>query len=150
MNIVKISATAEIVSSVAILITLIYLAIETNQNSEALFTTSRQQLLDSDLELLEYIGEHPELFRDMDRQDLSEDNILTIRMFLLRMLRVREFAWNQYQSGVMDEATWQSYMQGGIGLFATDRGQEYLKTGTRPFSQDFVEAFSDLVPISQN
>ncbi len=52
MNWTKLSAISEILSSVAILVTLIYLAIQTQQNADATQADTRQAILAADQQFL--------------------------------------------------------------------------------------------------
>ncbi len=61
MNWTKASAVAEILSSVAILITLVYLVVEIQQNAEATQADTRQAVLASDQQFLELLIDSPEL-----------------------------------------------------------------------------------------
>jgi len=59
MNWSKASAAAEILSSVAILATLVYLAIEIQQSAEATQANTRQAMLASDQQFLELLVDSP-------------------------------------------------------------------------------------------
>ena len=63
----KASAIAEIVSSVAVLVTLVYLAIQTKElaaqtevNTAAIIATSRMGALNADMQLMRMIADYPE------------------------------------------------------------------------------------------
>lgn len=60
MKIEKIAATSEIISSVAIVVTLIYLSIQTQQTNSALLANSRQTTMMADVELITTIINNPE------------------------------------------------------------------------------------------
>lgn len=67
MKIEKLSAWSEIVSSIAILLTLVYLAIQTGQNAtqmqqnaEAIKASTRQQMLSTDMAFLRDIFNDPQ------------------------------------------------------------------------------------------
>lgn len=104
----KWSAIAEIISSVAILITLLYLAIQTQQNTDAVQASVRQAMLAEDRESLYKIIEFPSLNK---RTDLTEIEEVQLFANLIAFIRMRENHWLQYQNGVLDEATWLSYRQ---------------------------------------
>lgn len=61
MNLTKLSAVTEIVSSIAIVITLIYLTVQTQQNTEALHANSRQATIAADIEFLTTLMDNPEI-----------------------------------------------------------------------------------------
>lgn len=104
----KWSAIAEIVSSVAILITLLYLSIQTQQNTDAIQASVRQAMLAEDRESLYKIIEFPSLNK---RIELTETEEVQLFANMIAFIRMRENHWLQYQNGVLDEATWLSYRQ---------------------------------------
>ncbi len=108
----KLSAISEIVSSVAVLITLIYLAIQTQQANEALIANSRQATMTADVEIVGALISNPQAFANL-RKPFSELTLVEQGQnanVLAGLLRIREFAWFQYKSGVLDEVTLRSYL----------------------------------------
>ena len=109
MNWTKVSAAAEIISSLAILITLLYLVVEIGQNTTSLQANARQEILDQDADFLMSRVNNPKLARLPDKPDLTDDEIQQLANHTLVFVRMRENAWLQYKSGALDEATWASY-----------------------------------------
>ena len=109
MNLSKLADLSEIVSSVAIVVTLIYLVVEINQNTDALYAESRQSVLTaSQAELFELV-EHPDIILSVVKeQPLTEADQVKIGAWLAAAMRAREFSWLQYSSGIIDEAQWAS------------------------------------------
>ena len=105
MSWTKLSAIAELVSSIAILATLGYLAVQTQQNTAAIVSNSRQESLNSELAFIRMIVDYPET--DMVENRPMEE----VRPVLVgaALLRIREHQWLQYREGLLDEQTWQSY-----------------------------------------
>lgn len=132
-NLNKWSAIAQVVSSLAIVITLVYLAVQTRQNTDAIHATSRQNVVAAEVELINTSIEYPEV--NMITQGLSDGRIeypgfsATMQLVysggdlggfspkdvgrtfahLTKLLRVREGSWMQYNNGVLDDETWQVY-----------------------------------------
>lgn len=113
MNWTKASALAEIVSSIAIVITLVYLGIQTQQvarqteqNTAAVISNVRQQSLDTEVSMLfkmiDYADEVP---GDRPVAEVRADLIIGIA------IRIRETQWLQFQDGLLDERTWNTYMR---------------------------------------
>jgi hypothetical protein len=109
MNWTKASAVAEILSSVAILITLVYLVVEIQQNAEATQAETRQAILDSDQQFLELYVDSPELHRLQFEADLSDEERIRLSFVLTTFVRMRESNWLQYENGTLDDVTWQAY-----------------------------------------
>lgn len=119
VNVNKLAAIAEIISSIAIVVTLVYLTIETRQNTDALMANSRQAALNGDLAIMSNAMDHPDVGRALFNAsaDVSDDEVRH-RALLISFLRVREFVWAQYQAGLMDEDDWQSYIRPVGNVFA--------------------------------
>ena len=109
MNWTKTSAVAEILSSVAILATLVYLGIEIQQNADATQANTRQAMLASDQQFLELIVENPDLHLLWYKPELSDEESVRLSYFLISHFRMRENNWLQNQNGILDDATWHSY-----------------------------------------
>ena len=110
MKLEKLSAMAELISAVAIVVTLGYLAIQTRQNTAAVQATTRQAMLAEDRELLGLrleFGVQELMIREAG--SLSDDEMIRLSTWLVIFLRNRENQWLQRQNGVIDEATWATY-----------------------------------------
>lgn len=124
MKLEKLSALSEIVSSIAILITLIYLAIQTNQNTEqmrqnaeATKASTRQQMLGTDMAFLRDILENPEIVSLQYKAKLSDAEKAKVAAQYTMFLRQRENNWIQYKNGALDELSWHS-MKSTINVIA--------------------------------
>ena len=95
----KWSAIAEILSSIAILFTLFYLAVQTTRisrqtelNTAALLANARQNALNSELDLLFAEMDHPEAWtgpRLASRADTSDEVLLGIPIDSIAFFRMR-------------------------------------------------------------
>jgi hypothetical protein len=112
MKVEKLSAVAELVSSVAIVITLGYLAIQTQQNTVAMQATVRQAMLTDDRELLFRQIEYPLLVaaRTGDT-DLSDEEFVRLGSYLVRsnsgesMAPVQEWCHRRENLGDVPDCT---------------------------------------------
>ena len=43
--------------------------------------------------------------------------------WLVMYLRITEFAWYQYQNGILDKTSWESYMAPTVAVFEADRAR---------------------------
>lgn len=100
------AAIGEIVSSLAILVTLVYLAIQTRQNTAAVQSSVRHTMLEEDRESLRMVIEKSILNR---RVNLTAEQETQVQAFLIHFLRTRENHYLQYLSGSLDKPTWISY-----------------------------------------
>jgi len=103
---------AQIVSSIAVLVTLIYLAIQARQTQHALNAASRQGIMAGDLQLLSGTVSSVDVasLLTKDAVELTPGESFAVGSWCAGFVRVREFAWFQYQAGVLDETTWRSYI----------------------------------------
>jgi len=123
-----ISAVSDILAAIAVVASLWLVAGQLRQNTKAIVATSRQGLLDADLRLITGFIDHainPHLISDSDA--LTPEDERRIIWMVVKALRVREFAWHQYKSGILDEQSWQSYMQPVPGIFSSERARSVLE-----------------------
>jgi len=147
----KWSAIAEVVSSVAIIATLVYLAIQTQQNTAAVQAATRQAMLEQDRESLYKLIDYPFLDK---RTDLTPEEATRVTAYITAFLRMRENHWLQYQSGVLDEETWASYRGALIGVvFSSEFGralwheQTDVRGGFAPGFVDNINRWLEETPI---
>jgi hypothetical protein len=107
-----VATVAQIVSSIAVLATLIYLAIQTKQTHNALFAASRQGTMAADVEMLSATFGDKDVasLAVKDPAELTGGEDFAVGAWCAAFVRVREFAWFQYQAGILDESTWLSYV----------------------------------------
>ena len=141
MNPQDISAIAEIVGSIAIVATLVYLAIQMKQNTNALLATSRGTTMMADVTMLSSIINHATaVYGD---EDLSAEQQRQFEIFLAMYLRIREFAWFQHQNGILDEATWKAYMGPTKRILSTPQGKNtwaLISSELDPIFVAYIEA----------
>ena len=104
------SAVAQIVGSAAIVVTLIYLAMQIRQNTDAMHAAAREAIAERDVEWLYSLVDNPEL-GPLFRKDepLTEVEASRMNASLVAFMRIREANFRQYKSGVLDKDTWANY-----------------------------------------
>jgi hypothetical protein len=147
MNWTKASSVAEILSSVAILATLVYLAIEIQQNAEATQANTRQSMLASDQQFLQQIVDNPELHLYWYQAELSDEEKVRLSYFLITQFRMRESNWFQYRSGTLDEATWRSYRASIAVVLSAPRTRSWWRNFDvdRLFDPEFTTMVDELI-----
>lgn len=139
LNWAAISAVSDILAAIAVVASLWFVASQLSQNTKAIIANSRQGLLDADLGLISGFIDHaldPHLISDSD--ELTPENERRVTWMVVKALRVREFAWHQYKSGILDEQSWQSYMEPVPGIFTSERARSVLEfyTGDEAFLEE--------------
>jgi len=140
----KWAAIAEIVSSFAILATLVYLAIQTQQlvtqtqqNTAAILSASRQEALNAELQLTRMIFDAPitSLSEPLEPGLIGrKQRIVDVSLF-----RVREHQWLQSQEGILDEATMQTYLDVLVSnIRSSERVRQHWNEFSPTLTPDFV------------
>ena len=150
----KWSAVAEILSAVAILITLAYLAVQTRysalqveQNTAALLAANRQASMDAEIQWL-YLGlDHPEIASafnfsspiysngEYDRETFDKARIAGVAF-----LRMRENTWFDYRSGSLDREIWEGHRSVLIGYL---NGSDFFRAVWDTYSSGLPPEFQD-------
>jgi hypothetical protein len=142
MNWTKVSAIAEILSSVAVLATLVYLAIQTQQNTTAIQADVRQGLVASTQAILLYASSNPEIDEFYYKPELTDGEKRRLSTFLLTLATNFETYWLQYQNGSLDERTWRAQLGAIVGTFSAPRTRTWWKNavaqGTAGLDPEFV------------
>ena len=124
---VAISAVAEVLGVVAVVVSLVFVGLQVRQNTRAVQSSSRQGLLDADLALIAgYISHSVDPHLIGDDVKLTPEDERRFVWLLIKAIRIREFAWQQYKAGMLDEESWLSYMAPVAGMFSTARGKVVL------------------------
>jgi len=126
MSLDTVALIAQVISSIVIILTLLYLAKQTRQTNVALLANSRQTTMTTDVDFLLRLMAHPEVNwqpSEGDAPELSADRVAASRA-TVAFIRIREFAWFQYQSGILDEAAWKSIMAPTARVLSSDIGRE--------------------------
>lgn len=148
MNWAKLSAASEILSSVAILITLVYLAIQTQQNAEAIMASTRQEVFAADQEFLLELSRASNIEDIRYKPELTDHERVQLGFVLLTFVRMRESTWTQYQNGVLDEETWESYRNSIASMLGTPNGMKFWRNyavATEMFDPQFMSYVSELL-----
>jgi hypothetical protein len=137
------SAIAEIVSSIAIVITLAYLAVQTSQTNEALRANSRQATMETEVSIILASLNHP----DSASAPVAPSDVGAYRRMLLlaATARLREFSWYQYQNGILDEELWRTYARTTARLFGDEYGNQVWASFESELDPQFVAYMNNLI-----
>lgn len=144
----RISAIAEIISSVAIVLTLVYLTIETRQNTEALHASSREVTLMMDVQFLLTSMENPTVALLGNKEELSELEANQLATGLSAFLRIREYSYIQYEAGILDEATLASYNNATPLVLGSEFARNYWASISQRLHPGFVSYTNQLLEES--
>ena len=135
------ASVAEIMSGIAVVVTLIFLILGIRANTDAQLAASRQTSVLADVTLIGAIIGNPEvnesLMKPLSELSFSEQEQAGNAM--AGLVRTREFAWSQYQNGAMDKATMDSYMGTLVRwIEAGEVGRFYWELFAQEINPEFV------------
>ena len=134
---------AEIISALAIVVSLVFVGLQVRQsaeetaiNSNAVQASVRESILQSDMNLLLYAGEHDLMEGPITPEKRQKQLALTVAQ-----IRARENAWVQHQNGIVDDATYLSYRDAFIKNLSNEEMRSTWKELTSYY--DLVPGFAD-------
>jgi len=149
MNWNRTSAVAEIVSSAAILATLVYLAIQTQQvatqtqqNTIAIQAQARASLTEMGMAVLDHGIQNPNIIASwFQSQPLTQEQKVALSFWLFEFVGQREFMWLQNQNGIIDERTLDTLISDVDQVLANPRTLNWWNlTSDFFFDPEFVRA----------
>lgn len=141
MTLEQLSDLANIIGVILIVASLAYVAIQVRQNTDAQLAASRQTSLEADVALIAAAIANPEAAGNLVRplSDLTFAEQEQVGNLMAGLVRTREFAWSQYQHGVMDKGTMDSYMGTLVRwIKAGETGRHYWKLFSEEIDPKFV------------
>lgn len=149
------SAVAEIISSFAIVVTLIYLSIQTRQNTAAIQANTRQTMVSNDLAVLNAGMDHSHVLTKMTKNlELSDDDKPILESYLIMLVRTREYQWLQYRNGLLDQQAWEAYLSGlAVNLCFPHSRTWWDLVANDYFDHEFVDAVNKYLkgfPVVEN
>jgi hypothetical protein len=146
MNWTKWSSIAEIVSSIAILMTLIYLTLEIRQNTDAIQADAREGAMQGDVGWLYQMVQDPELNILLNqREPLTEAEATKLQAYLIAFMRLKEVNYLQYKTGVLDPESWANYQTSIVnGPLASRNGRNWwFNFGSVLFDRELAAQISE-------
>jgi hypothetical protein len=148
MKLEKMAALAEIISSVAIVATLAYLAIQAQQTNRMLLGDSRQAALEADLTILSSQINNPEVASRILGYDVED---VQNQALLISFMRIREYQWLQFNNGTLDREAFESYVSPVAFWLSSEIGAEWWTGGIQSsFDAEFVEFVDQLVSTQRD
>ena len=142
------------ISGVAVVVSLIYLAVQVRQNTRSVraasFQALSESLSDRTLRLAEDADLHGIYTRGLRGEDLSEQDSQRFGTILMSLLRVSSNPFVQYRAGFLTEDQWQRfavcrspfYRREGAEIFGLGRGQCLEQSSLRSSMPRFAREMS--------
>ncbi len=137
----------EFIGAIVIIATLIYLAMQVKQNTNALHAQSRQSVLAGSQAELLALTENPNIHTSIVKKEpLTQEEHVKLHGWLTAAMRLREFSWLQYQSKVIDEVQWSTEVNVIKAILQPERTRAWWESlGRNLFGAAFAEFVDELL-----
>ncbi len=153
MTIMELGAIGEIIGAIAVVVTLIYLAIQVRQNTNALKLNTTQSVTEELQDMFALLASNQDLTEVFVRA--SRDSELRgpergrYSAFTSNLIRVYENAFLQRRAGVIDQAHWVGMTRMMIDYTSMAAFQQYWLDRKHWVSDDFQDYMeADVIPAS--
>jgi hypothetical protein len=100
---------SQIISAVAIVLSLLFVGVQIQQSSETTQAQIRQAMLQAELDIVFYAGNNQLMTTDEPSVELG--NAEQAQSYMVAMFRTRELYWWQHEQGQIDDTTYQGYLK---------------------------------------
>lgn len=140
-------AVAEIVASVAVVASLVFVVVSLNQNTMAVQASNDNFLYQLEDARMADITSDPEMadvfYRASSGEELSQAELFRYEYWVLRQLNVWEIAFIRYRDGLMPASQWQSWDESLSSTVISRLAHEtwlHYRTGYRSEFRNHVDA----------
>lgn len=114
MNWDAISAIADVVGVLAVIVTVVYLALQIRQNTRSVRAATEQNLMSQEMEIFALTAEHANVYRrgNADLSSLDEDEALIHENLVFAHMSQLYSGWVQFHHHIIPEPTWRAYVNG--------------------------------------
>ena len=147
MNWEAISAIAQILGVIVVVITLVYLAAQVRQGNLFARSQARQRMIEqAQSELYAQLADPSITYANVKDGTLTEEEQAKLSLFLVSFMRQREWEWFQYQDRVIGKDVYGSYHEVIAIHLGTRRGRKWWKAlGRYAFNSAFVSEVDQLL-----
>ncbi len=136
MNIEALGNIGDFVSGIAVLVTLVYLAMQIRTNTRALELASRERVATEYREVSDYYG-NPPVARAMSAAlrrypDIDYDQIAYFHTAMNKESLFFQAVYARHESGQLEDDTYQAYLRWYSSLIATPGGSRWFDDVARP------------------
>ena len=144
MNWDALGAIGEIVGSVAVVITIAYLAVQMRQSRRFAKSASVNQSRAAVTDFLRGLSDNAEIAKIYsagmkDRSSLEDHERLRFDLVIFQMLRITETAYLEHQDGFISDEIWQSQWRQARPILRTVGGMESWKRQKGMVSVSFMQ-----------
>jgi len=150
MNWDAIGAVGEIFGALAVFVSLVYLAVQTRNNTRALRSSAFHQVRESFSQVSLAMAADPELAilvnsAVMNEQSLTDNEIIRYHSLLTTLVRRGESAYFQSSEGNLQMETWVGIKETLVNALSNDYGVTWLDRASGRFTKEYIEDISKAV-----
>jgi len=145
MNLSDLANVSEIIGSIAILVTLIFLALQIKQNTRATVASASQDAAKTESNALAQLLNYPEMAISLTKDELTDVEVVRLFAYLSLLLRAHEQYWQQHQLGVIDETTITRYQGSLVAQLSFPSSRNWWTVYQARFDPRFSSRVNDLL-----
>ena len=141
---------AEMLSSVAVVASLIYLAIQVRQSNALARAQTRQVMMQMGQQEINKFVDDPSIWNLWTKEELSRDERIRLHSWLVAHLRQREYEWLEKQEGIIDPKMFEAYAAVISLVLGTERTRRWwsVHSHSPAFDAGFVTFVDELLAKS--
>jgi len=144
MTLEQLGSLGEFIGAMAVVVSLIYVALEIRSNSRSTRLAALQTAMESSQRIIELPARDRDLARVIrigsnDPDSLTEDEYAQYRYWLVLSLRSTENMFVQYKAGALDEETWIARSGTVKWMMDTPGGRKVWASTSNRYLVDFQE-----------
>lgn len=143
MDLASVSALAQVVSAVGVIISLVYLAIQVQQNTRAVRNSTHHVLTLTRLDYITMVAQNADLSHILrvgvqDLGQLDEDERQRFNLLMYYMFSSGENFYYQYRQGALDAEQWERWC-GTLRVYFRQPGiRAWFETHLTPFAASYT------------
>lgn len=151
MNLESIALLSEILASIAVVITLVYLAKQVRQSTRVNRASARHSLSEFAFELSKFRAEHSDRWAKVMHENELSDGDLEFRNWNHMMLLLHaETYYHHYKLSLMPNNHWDNYAKFIVAVLNSPGFEDYWNEVGFAFSEDFADWMNKILLDQKN
>ncbi len=153
MTLQELGNLGEFIAAIAVLVTLVYLAIQVRHANTLARAQTRERMVEqAQQEVYKGFVDNPAIVRSLYKPEaLDETEWIQLSGWILAAMRQREYEYFQMRAGVIEKEIWEAYR----GLIAIHLGSERMRKwwdewGGEPFDPEFRRMVAEFLAERAN
>jgi hypothetical protein len=143
MTLEQLGNAGDFLGGIAVIISLVYVALQLRRNSLSLRASTFQEVTGSFTTFTAALSSNPELVHiwmtGLEGGELSDEEKKQFAFQILTAMRLQESAYFQWRSGILSDDQWEGHSVSAKRIVSSPGGQEFWPLWRLHFSQVFQE-----------